>query len=339
MRGFPFAAVLALLFPLAGCGDFPQPYRGQPGGLAAQLTQPPAYRIAVPPPGAALLTDRASRLFADDLAEALVAAEIPAVSGAPLPLDWRLVVRAEPEGRNVVPRYALQNADGKTEAEARGKPVPIEAWSNESPATLRRSAQADAETVATLLRRVDAARRAADPATLVASGPPPLRFIPVTGAPGDGNRALTDRMTDFLGNKGFVIQDRSEGAVFSLQGEVTVAPGANGTQRIEIQWIVKRKDGQELGRAVQINEIAPHSLDRQWGDVAYVVAQEAAQGVRDIIANAGGFGPAEAKKPAREEASTPAAPAGKGVAGAATPAAVPDNSLPVPAALAGRPPV
>jgi len=160
----------------------------------------------------------------------------------------------------------------------------------------------------------------------VASGPPPLRFIPVTGAPGDGNRALTERMTEFLGNKGFVIQNQSEGAVFSLQGEVAVAPGANGTQRIEIQWIVKRKDGQELGRAVQINEIAPHSLDGAWGDVAYVVAQEAAQGVRDIIANAGGFGPAEAKKPAKEDDKTPPT--------ASAPGAVPDGSLPVPAALA-----
>ena len=39
---------------------------------------------------------------------------------------------------------------------------------------------------------------------------------------------------------------------------------------------------------MQLNEVPARSLDRFWGDVAVVVATEAAGGVRDVIINAGG---------------------------------------------------
>jgi hypothetical protein len=57
--------------------------------------------------------------------------------------------------------------------------------------------------------------------------------------------------------------------------------------------------GHELGRIVQLNDVAPGSLDRYWGDVALVVAQEAAGGVRDVILNQlGTRGSAKTAKPA-----------------------------------------
>lgn len=310
------AALLLLLLPLAGCGDLPQPYRGQPGGMAAKLVQPPAYRIAVPPPDAAMLTDAGSRRFASDLADALVAAEVPAVASQPWPLDWRLKVVASREGQTIVPRYTLENADAQSVVEARGNPVRIEEWAGEDPKMLQRVATSDAGTVATLLARADAARRAADPATLVANGPPRLRFIGVKGAPGDGDAALTTRMTDFLADKGFLVQPQAEGSLFSLEGRVNMVPIPDRQQRVEIQWIVTRKDGQEIGRAIQMNQIPQGTLNGLWGDVAYVVSQEAAQGVRDIINNAGGFGP----PPTSPGGTGTKAPGGKPQAGVAPPA-------------------
>ena len=123
----------------------------------------------------------------------------------------------------------------------------------------------------------------------MAGGPPRLRLVPVRGAPGDGNRALTDRIADALNNAGFALQDRAEGSAFAVQGVVEAVNTTPGKQRIEIQWIVTRRDGEELGRAVQLNEVPAGTLNRFWGDIAYVVASEAAQAVRDIVANAGGF--------------------------------------------------
>lgn len=313
--------------------------------MAAKLVQPPAYRIAVPPPDGAMLTDAGSKRFASDLAEALVAAEVPAVASQPWPLDWRLKVVASREGQTIVPRYTLENADAESVVEARGNPVRIEDWAGEDPKMLQRVATSDAGTVATLLARADAARRAADPATLVANGPPRLRFIGVKGAPGDGDAALTTRMTDFLADKGFLVQPQAEGSLFSLEGRVNMVPIPDRQQRVEIQWIVTRKDGQEIGRAIQMNQIPQGTLNGLWGDVAYVVSQEAAQGVRDIISNAGGFGPppapaggpgtkapADKASPGKPQAGVAAPGPAGGTASMATPLLLPqdDESLPPP---------
>jgi hypothetical protein len=56
--------------------------------------------------------------------------------------------------------------------------------------------------------------------------------------------------------------------------------------------IPARRDGEDLGRVLQLNEVPAGSLNGLWGDVALVVAEEAAGGVRDVIANAGGLTPA-----------------------------------------------
>jgi hypothetical protein len=71
-------------------------------------------------------------------------------------------------------------------------------------------------------------------------------------------------------------------------------------QRVEILWIISRRDGQELGRVLQMNEIPSGLLDRHWGDIAFAAAAEAAGGVQRVIENAGGM-------PAREGAAGGAA--------------------------------
>ncbi|MBW8270472.1 hypothetical protein, partial [Caldovatus aquaticus] len=291
-------APLALL-GLAACGDLPQPFRGRPGALGAQLAAPPALRIAVPRPAGALLADDSADLLAEALAEALRAAEIPAAATEPLPLDWRLAVEAEREagGREVVPRFVLRDADGAELGAVGGAAVPLRAWAEGEAEALRAAARQAAPGIAEIVVRVEAARKATDPAAL-AAGPPRLRLVPVRGAPGDGNRALTARMREVLARRGFLVQDEAEGAAYGVQGVVAMAPGATpAVQRVEVQWIVTRRDGQELGRVLQLNEVPAGSLDGLWGDVAYVVAQEAAGGVRDVIRNAGGLPGADGPPP------------------------------------------
>ena len=97
---------------------------------------------------------------------------------------------------------------------------------------------------------------------------------------------LTNRLREFLSQRGFVVQDVAEGANHAVTAQVAMAPGSPGMQRVEIQWIVSRRDGHELGRVLQLNEVRAGSLDRFWGDVAYVAAQEAAGGIPEIIRNA-----------------------------------------------------
>ncbi|MDJ0388586.1 hypothetical protein QMO56_10735 [Roseomonas sp. E05] len=276
---------MLLLLLAAACGDI-RPYAGHPGGDAPRLVLPPAYRIAVPPPGQALLSDAGAAAFADSLAAALRSADVPAAATESNPLDWPLTVTAERQGETVVPRYGLSDADGAALGAATGKPVPLRGWGLEDPALFKEVASRDAPAIAALLGRVEASRKASDPKALAGEGPLRIRLAGVKGAPGDGNTSLNDRMSNFLTQLGYLPQDTAEGATYAVQGVVNAVTVPGNKQRIELQWIVSRRDGYELGRVVQINEVPRGSLNGLWGDVAYVAAEQAAHGIRDVLRNA-----------------------------------------------------
>jgi hypothetical protein len=280
MRGL--AGVLALVAPLAACGDLPRPFMGAPGAAAMRLRLPPPPRLAVPPPSEALLSDEASRAFADDMAQGLQAQEVPAVAAEPKPSDWQLVTTAEERGGAVVPVFTVRNPKGEPQGNAEGKPVPLSDWAAARPATLQQAAADAAPSVSALLSRIQAALLRSDPNSLY-NRPARVLVETVDGAPGDGDRALTAQMKDQLAKLGPIVQDTGRGADFSVAGHVRTAPGAGGTMRVEIQWVVKDARGDERGRILQLNEVPPGSLDHFWGDVAVVVAQEASGGVRDVI--------------------------------------------------------
>ena len=286
-RALPVLLALALVLALAACGDLPQPFLGRPGAMATRLAQPPPSRLAVPSPTQSLLSDSGADSWAGAVADALAAEEVPAVAGATRRRsDWSLVLTAEVRGAEVVPSYAIQNPAGEQQGFSEGAPVPTAAWASGDPAVLRAAAAQAAPGIASLLNRIEAARRQSDPKSLQ-NRPARVYFTGVTGAPGDGNRSLPMQMRTRLAALGLVVQDGAKGADFTLAGEVATAPGAGGTTRIELQWIVADAKG-ERGRIVQLNEVPPGTLDRFWGDVAVVVAAEAAGGVRDVILNAGG---------------------------------------------------
>jgi hypothetical protein len=139
--------------------------------------------------------------------------------------------------------------------------------------------------LARLLLSVQAARASATPSA-ISAGPPRIRFLPVQGAPGDGAQSLASRMREFMSNLGFVVQDTAEGAQYGLTAQVRISPPASNAQVVDLQWIVTRRDGEELGRVVQINEVPAGRLNRFWGDVAYVASEQASAGVQTIIRNA-----------------------------------------------------
>ena len=302
-----FLAALVLL-ALAACGDLPQPFRGNPGGMAGRLVVPPPYRLAVPPPDAAMLTATESEAFAKAIAEALLKREVPAVADAPLPLDWRLAMDMRLDGNRVVPRYALFDPDGIPQGVAEGSAIPARDWASPSAALFAEVANDASRRAADLLLRAEAARKSTNPAALAASGPPRLYLLPVRGAPGDGNESLTARMRDSLGDNGILAQDVADGAGFAADGRVNVVPTGRGMQRVEIFWIISRRDGQELGRVLQMNEIPSGLLDRHWGDIAFAAAAEAAGGVQRVIENAGGMPKREGAT--GEAAQTSTAPGG-----------------------------
>jgi len=289
--------LLASLLP-AACGDLPQPFLGNPGAEGRILAQPPPSRLAVPAPPNALLPDAAADQFSDTLAKALRAQEIPAVQGPAQPGDWRLDVSASLQGDAVRPVYRVLDPTGKERGESDGTPIPSAAWASASSATLSSAATAAAPNIASLLTSIEAAIQRADPNSLY-NRPARVLVPEVTGAPGDGNLALTRQMRSILGQLGPVVQTTPAGADFIVQGQVKVVPIAGGQQRVEIQWIIRTPSGDERGRVVQLNDVPAGTLNGYWGDIATVVAQEAAGGVRDVLLRQSGRDPtASPAKPA-----------------------------------------
>ncbi len=306
-------AGLLLVLALAGCGDLPHPFQDNPGATAIRLSQPPPARLAVPMPTASLLTDDAARSWSSAMADALVAKELPAVANRVRKGDWRLVLSAATQGDTVIPTYTVMDPKGVAQGNSQGPAVPARDWAAGQPQTFQVAAVAEAPQVIALLNGIEAQRQMSDPNSLL-NRPPKLYFSGVTGAPGDGDTSLARQMKTNLPQMGDIVQDTATGADFTVAGQVRTAMEPGGQQqRIELQWIVTDAKGQERGRAVQLHDVQPGSLDSYWGDVAMAVAQEAAGGVHDIVVQATGRGSKPAGAPGKpgDTAPKPGGDAGK----------------------------
>lgn len=284
MRLFDRRLALGALLALAACGRDPRPFAGNPGLAARRLAIPFAIRLAVLPPEAPGLDPANGRILADALVEGLQREEVPALAtDAPLPLDWRLTTLIDDAGAMRRPRYVLTDADGREQGAVDGQPIPAPMLA--TPAILRQSAAVAVPQLTRLMLSIQAARAAASP-TALAGTPQRIRFLPVRGAPGDGAQALARHMRSFMSNLGWVVQDAADGAEYGLTAEVRITAPRNNEQVVDLQWIVTRRDGQELGRVVQVEAVPAGRLDRFWGDVAYVAAEQAAGSVLQIVRNA-----------------------------------------------------
>ena len=107
----------------------------------------------------------------------------------------------------------------------------------------------------------------------------------VGGAPGDGGESLAKAITEILKKQDLaIITDPQAKADLVLEADVTVAKPKAGKQNVKIVWHVRRKDGGEIGTVGQENEVPTGLLDGAWGDVAYMVAVSAQDGIMELIA-------------------------------------------------------
>lgn len=280
------ALLFATLLLLSGCGGLPQPFFGNPGRDGALLTAPPPARLAVPPPAQSLLTDSGSQLWAQATAIALADTALPASYGPTHKGDWSLVLSAAMRGQDVIPSYEVLDASGTSQGTSQGPPIAASAWSAADAPILQTAAAQAAPGIDSLLTRIQAARLHADPTSLQ-NRPARVYVGAITGAPGDGDRSLGAQIRLKLANYGITVQDTATGADYRLRCEVQTAPGSGGQLKVELQWIVDDSRG-ERGRVVQLNEVPGGTLDRYWGDVAVVAADQAAGGIKDVLFNAAG---------------------------------------------------
>lgn len=282
------AVRLALLLPvLAGCGDLPQPFAGNPGATARLLAAPPPARLDIPAPTEALLTDADAQVWAKALAVALLQKEVPAVAQPVRPGDWHLAVAATLRGDVVVPNYRILSPSGQVRGRRDGAPVPTAAWSGGDPALLRSNAALAANEVNAMLLDLQAAQAQADPASLL-NRPARIYFSGVSGAPGNGDMELSQQMAALLPDGHNTMTTDPRAADYTVGGHVSISQPVgvkHDVQHVEIVWTVQNAKGHEAGKATQLHDVQAHSLDGFWGDVAAAAAQEAAGGIHEVISN------------------------------------------------------
>ncbi len=289
MRRLPAVALLALL---ASCGTLPQPFRGNPGEVARRLAAEPPIppRLIVPPPPTALLSDEGSKALAALLARDLQLREVPAYAEPGKRDDWVLGMSVQHQGQAIVPVYTIRTPQGRDAGSLQGAPVPLSAWAAASPATLQLVAEDAAPRLSGMLDGINTNLQRSNPNSLY-NRTARIALPAVTGAPGDGDAALTRLMRARLSALGEAVQDKPAGADFVVQGQVHLVPIPDGQERVEIQWIITGPDGNERGRVVQLNDVPAGSLGGIWGDAAAAVAQEASGGVREVVLRQSGHAP------------------------------------------------
>jgi Mrp family chromosome partitioning ATPase len=104
----------------------------------------------------------------------------------------------------------------------------------------------------------------------------------VTGAPGDGNTALSSALQRELSRQGVTMANRP-GTSYRIEGKVALGQGQAGKQTIQIDWLVRDPQGRSLGTVSQKNEIPEGSLDGSWGNTADAAAGAAAQGILKLL--------------------------------------------------------
>ena len=180
-----------------------------------------------------------------------------------------------------------------------------------APSTLGPAAQDAAPKILALMLSIRRTRDRANPNSLVNRAA--KLFVPiVTGAPGDGDTALTRMIRADLAQFGPLVQLTPDGADFIVTGTVTVSPLPKGQQQVEIAWIVTWPNGKVVGKVSQLNSVPAGSLDAYWGDVASAVAQEASGGIYAVVERF-----IDSNKTAPQEANAPGQPAGATGPGAA----------------------
>ncbi len=306
--------LLGLAALLAGCGELPRPFEGNPGRMGRLLAMPPPARLAVGVPDGALLPDAAVALFRNDVASVLSDGDVPAVDAPAQRGDWRLALGADLHAGQVVPHFTVIDPVGKSRGSIDGAPVDPEQWSAGSPATLRQVAAAAAVPVSTLLTSIEARRQMSDPNSLL-NRPARVAVLSVTGAPGDGDHALQRKMHDQLPGHGEIVQDDAAGADFTVAGHVKVTPTGPDDGTVEITWVVNDARGKQAGVVAQVHDEKLALIGGYWGELATAVCTEAAGGVHEVISNQ------LMKRPPPTAATTPVTPVTPPAPAATAPAA------------------
>ena len=268
---------------LAACQPLPHPFADDaPRRGSPMLTLRDSASVTIAP------IDGAPQATAEKLAPAMASAlqqrEIAASDKTASIGSYELVGRIEempPSGDKValVAIWELRDPAGKSLGERTDRlEAPAQDWEQGSEEAVTRLAAASADRLAALL--LDDA-----PVEAEAGGRTRLLISGVEGAPGDGGESLPRAITEILKRQDVaIVTDPQAKADLVLDADVVVANPKAGKQNVKIVWRVRRRDGGEIGTVGQENDVPAGLLDGPWGDVAYMVAVSAQDGIMQLVA-------------------------------------------------------
>jgi len=270
---------------LAGCQPLPHPF-------ADDLPPPSLMRVRS---GAAVtiapidgVPQAAAAKLESAIAHALQEHDIAATDKATSLGSYQLYGRIEElpgEGKkaSLVAYWRLRDPNGQPLGE-RSERVDgtAQEFDKADDGALAKLASASAEQLAGLLQEEA-------PVQAAAPGHTKTRLLigKIAGAPGDGGQSLATAMANVLRRQDIdvVVQPEAK-ADLSLDAEVTAAAAKSGKQDVKIVWHVRRGDGGEIGTVGQENEVPSGLLNGPWGDLAYMVALSAQDGIMALVARA-----------------------------------------------------
>jgi len=287
--------LLAVVLALAACGPLPRPFQPETKGDNELLLLPDRTGIAVSP--ATGLAPAGDGRLAAAMAEALRKENVPASVGAGNSETHWLLCDVQQLGQvagvlRLRLTWELYDADGapvgsQTQTVAVGE----DAWRVGAPDALDEIVRRAAPRIAAMIQG-PAVRE-----TELAGYPPGTRVVVdrVTGEPAAAARALTGAMTAELRERRLPLADRAQPGDVVVTGRVTLGEPEAGARPIEVVWTVGRAgENEPLGDLRQANSVPQAQLDQGWPRLGGLIAQAAAPGVLQVLAQAAPRGGTEA---------------------------------------------
>jgi hypothetical protein len=269
----PFA-ILALLV-LAACGNLPRPFQPDDKSLANPLLQRAEHAGVVVMPLSGVDDDAQSQDFAVALAAALRGVDVVAHNGAGNRTSPVLSSYLEPAagGQGTLILW-LSNGAG-TDIGTYEIPVRPRDLLTDTPAR-RQAMRGLAERVAAEL----------DPDRARQRGMPAVHVQRVGGLPAAQSAALEAAIAFWLRRARLEIAEGPTPGAVVIAGGVVFRDRPEAKVAVDVVWRVLGGDGVELGRLSQQNEVPVAVLSQVWGEVATAIAENATEGIVDLVARA-----------------------------------------------------
>jgi len=303
---------------LAGCIDEPRPFRPAEKPLPAALVAAEETRPVITVETVAGIDAPLGRVLADAMASALARRSLPAShrdappAAAKRTPAWRspAVSHGKTSPDRVLYRVSAHFERLAPDATAiawevrDGKGVPLARYLQRLPlgASIRTQSVRNALLAgvagepAEMMVKGIAGDAALPPGTAAAGATPSsanvahgrgLALGAIKGAPAkDGDVALRQTIAYALKTAGVRVVVPRTAESLLLDGTVATSAVTQGTEHVKVTWSVRRPDGTLVGEVSQENNVPTRLLERVWGEIASAVAESAAPGIAELVAEA-----------------------------------------------------